>query len=32
VKCRNCSLESICVPKAMNERKLQEYIEGLYTP
>ena len=32
VKCRNCSLESICVPKALNERKLQQYIKGLYTP
>ena len=32
VKCRNCSLESICVPKALNDRKLQEYMKGLYTP
>ena len=31
-KCRNCSLESICVPKALNDRKLQEYMKGLYTP
>lgn len=31
-KCRNCSLESICVPKALNEGKLQQYIKGLYTP
>ncbi len=32
VKCRNCSLESICVPKALNERKLEQYIKGLYAP
>jgi CRISPR-associated exonuclease Cas4 len=31
-KCRNCSLEEICVPKAMNERKLQQYLKGLYAP
>ncbi|MGD0338615.1 MAG: CRISPR-associated protein Cas4 [Bacteroidota bacterium] len=30
-KCRNCSLESICVPKAMNESKLKKYIGGLYS-
>ena len=30
-KCRNCSLQSICQPKAMNKRKLQRYIEELYT-
>ena len=30
-KCRNCSLQSICQPKAMNKRKLQNYIEGLYS-
>lgn len=30
-KCRNCSLQSICQPKAMNKRKLQNYIKGLYT-
>jgi CRISPR-associated exonuclease Cas4 len=29
-KCRNCSLEDECMPKAMNERKLQKYIEDLY--
>lgn len=31
IKCRNCSLESICQPKAMNKQKLAEYIKGLYT-
>lgn len=31
-KCRNCSLQDICQPKAMNRRKLQQYIKGLYTP
>lgn len=31
-KCRNCSLYDICQPKAMNKRKLNNYIEGLYTP
>ncbi len=30
-KCRNCSLQSICQPKAMNKRKLKNYIEGLYS-
>ena len=30
-KCRNCSLQSICQPKAMNKRKLQRYIKELYT-
>jgi len=30
-KCKHCSLESICMPKAMNERKLQQYLKGLYT-
>jgi CRISPR-associated exonuclease Cas4 len=29
-KCRNCSLQSICQPKAMNKKKLQNYINGLY--
>lgn len=29
-KCRNCSLQSICQPKAMNKKKLQNYIKGLY--
>jgi len=29
-KCRNCSLQSICQPKAMNKRKLSNYIKGLY--
>ena len=32
VKCRNCSLENICQPKAMNKKKLNSYIKGLYTP
>lgn len=31
-KCRNCSLQDICQPKAMNRRKLQQYIKGLYAP
>ncbi len=31
-KCRNCSLLDICMPKAMNEPKLQKYIETLYQP
>jgi len=31
-KCRNCSLYSICQPKAMNRRKLHHYIKELYTP
>lgn len=30
-KCRNCSLQSVCQPKAMNSRKLKNYIKGLYT-
>lgn len=30
-KCRNCSLEPICLPKAMNQRKLSNYIKGLYS-
>ncbi len=30
-KCRNCSLQSICQPKAMNKIKLQNYIKGLYS-
>lgn len=29
-KCRNCSLESICMPKAMSERKLKLYLRNLY--
>lgn len=29
-KCRNCSIESICQPKAMNKKKLEQYIKGLY--
>ncbi|MBI3194710.1 MAG: CRISPR-associated protein Cas4 [Ignavibacteriae bacterium] len=32
VKCRNCSLYDVCQPKAMNERKLQQYMNTLYTP
>jgi len=31
-KCKRCSLESICMPKAMNERKLHQYLKGLYAP
>ena len=30
-KCRNCSLINICQPKAMNKRKLQNYMKELYT-
>ncbi|MDY0082251.1 MAG: CRISPR-associated protein Cas4 [Ignavibacteriaceae bacterium] len=30
-KCRNCSLQSVCQPKAMNKKKLQNYISGLYS-
>ncbi len=30
-KCRNCSLEESCMPKAMNERKLKRYMKELYT-
>ena len=29
-KCRNCSLESICLPKAMSDRKLKRYLKELY--
>jgi CRISPR-associated exonuclease Cas4 len=31
-KCRNCSLEEICMPKAMNEKKLKQYMKELYVP
>ncbi len=31
-KCSRCSLRDICQPKAMRERKLGQYMEGLYTP
>lgn len=31
-KCRNCSLYDICQPKAMNKRKLNNYIRELYIP
>ncbi len=30
-KCRNCSLINVCQPKAMNKRKLQNYIKWLYS-
>jgi CRISPR-associated exonuclease Cas4 len=30
-KCRNCSLEDVCMPKAMNEKKLRQYIKELYS-
>jgi CRISPR-associated exonuclease Cas4 len=30
-KCRKCSLIGICQPKAMNKRKLTNYLKGLYT-
>lgn len=29
-KCRNCSLYDICQPKAMNQRKLKNYMKELY--
>ncbi len=29
-KCKSCSLESICQPKAMNEKKLRTYVNELY--
>jgi len=29
-KCHNCSLMDICQPKALNKRKLKNYISGLY--
>ncbi len=29
-KCRSCSLESACLPKAMSERKLKRYLNELY--
>lgn len=29
-KCRNCSLQDICQPKAMNKKKLELYMKGLY--
>lgn len=29
-KCRNCSLYPVCQPKAMNSRKLSNYMKGLY--
>lgn len=30
-KCRNCSVQTVCQPKAMNKRKLKNYIKGLYS-
>ncbi|MCL4510464.1 MAG: CRISPR-associated protein Cas4 [Bacteroidetes bacterium] len=29
-KCWNCSLEPVCMPKAMNDRKLKMYLKNLY--
>ncbi|MCX7984917.1 MAG: CRISPR-associated protein Cas4 [Bacteroidetes bacterium] len=29
-KCRNCSIEHICMPRAMNEQKLIKYLHQLY--
>ncbi len=29
-RCRNCSLQSACQPKAMNERKLKNYLKNLF--
>ena len=31
-KCRNCSLYSICQPEAMNRKKLNKYMNDLYSP
>lgn len=31
-KCEHCSLQSVCMPKAMNQQKLQKYLKELYTP
>jgi len=31
-KCRRCSLYDICQPKAMNQRKLEQYMKELYLP
>ncbi len=31
-RCPRCSLQEVCQPKAMSERKLGPYIKGLYTP
>jgi CRISPR-associated exonuclease Cas4 len=31
-KCRRCSLEDICQPRALNERKLRNYMDTLYQP
>jgi len=31
-KCRNCSLEDACMPRAMNEKKLKQYMKELYSP
>lgn len=30
-KCRNCSLINVCQPKALNNKKLQNYIKELYS-
>lgn len=29
-KCRNCSLEDTCMPRAMNEKRLKQYMKELY--
>ncbi len=31
-KCKHCSIFDVCQPKAMNERKLEQYMNTLYTP
>ncbi len=31
-KCKHCSLEVVCQPRAMNERKLASYMKNLYLP
>ncbi len=30
-KCRSCSLEPVCLPKAMSDRKLKIYLKNLYS-
>lgn len=30
-KCRSCSLEPVCLPKAMSDRKLKRYLDELYS-
>jgi CRISPR-associated exonuclease Cas4 len=30
-QCRSCSLEQICMPKVLNEKKIKNYLHQLYT-